>query len=327
MKRQQLRQDWLSGYFSGVPFDLTTASADASFRSYYRVATPHGNYILMDAPTEHEDCRPFIHVLKLLARQDIHVPQLYAQDLAVGLLLLEDLGDELLLDVLNDDNVFTLYGQAIDSLIKIQSTTPSEHIPPYDLALLNQEMALFVDWFLGKHLGITLNDSQQHTINSAFSLLADNALSQPQVLVHRDFHSRNLMRTAAGDIGVLDFQDAVTGACTYDMVSLLKDCYISWPNQVVASLLERFRSAYNQQFNQQITPQQLTRWFDLMGAQRHLKAIGIFCRLNYRDGKKGYLNDIPRTMNYLRDTAAKYEELHAFGTILEDVLPVLADST
>ena len=327
MKRQQLRQDWLSGYFSGVPFDLTTASADASFRSYYRVSTPHGKYILMDAPPEHEDCRPFIHVLKLLAGQDIHVPKLYAQDLAAGLLLLEDLGDDLLLGVLDDDNVTSLYGQAIDTLIKIQSTPPSDLIPPYDETLLHQEMALFVDWFLGKHLGIELSDTQLTTLNTAFKLLADNALSQPQVLVHRDFHSRNLMQTAAGDIGVLDFQDAVTGACTYDLVSLLKDCYIQWPDAVVSSLLEQFRSAYNQQFNQSIGSQQLSRWFDLMGAQRHLKAIGIFCRLNYRDGKKGYLNDIPRTMNYLRDTAAKYEELHAFGAILEDVLPVLADST
>lgn len=323
MKRSEHRQQWLSEYFAGEPFKLNPASEDASFRSYFRVTTAQQSYILMDAPPEHEDCKPFIMVLKLLQQNHVNVPQLFAKDLQQGFLLLADFGNTLYLDQLNAETVDQLYGAAIKSLINIQNTPVSDLLPHYDSKLLLDEMQLFDDWFIQKHLAVTLDEAQTKILKKAFEALKNNAIEQPQVMVHRDFHSRNLMVTSSHSPGVIDFQDAVCGPYTYDLVSLLKDCYISWPEEKVHAICKVYRNQSNHH-PKDISEEQFMRWFDLMGTQRHLKAIGIFCRLNYRDGKTGYLNDIPRTMRYLLDTTGKYPDMIEFGQLLNDIQPKLA---
>ena len=326
MKRRKQRQLWLDDYFKGVAFKTRAASEDASFRRYFRISTDDSSYILMDAPPEHENCMPFVAVQQLLIENNVHVPKLFAADLDHGFLMLSDLGDTLYLTALHEDAQMqeSLYQAAIDALLNIQSITSAKSkLPPYDGKLLMTEMQLFTDWFIDKHLGLQLDAAELTVINQAFKLLLENALEQPQVMVHRDYHSRNLMVTAENSPGIIDFQDAVYGPFTYDLASLLKDCYISWPADTVAEHGRYFLSKYNDQFDANIELPQLMQWFDLMAAQRHLKAIGIFCRLNYRDGKAGFLNDIPRTMKYLLDTTAQYPELEAFNVLLQSIQPVL----
>ncbi len=330
MNRKEQRQLWLAEYFKGTDFKVEAASEDASFRSYFRVTTrlpaEVKSYILMDAPPEQEDCKPFIQVQKLLAAKQVNVPKLYATDLELGFLLLGDFGDQLYLAALEDDpdRHQDLYQAAIDAMLNIQSIEAAQsQLPPYDKHLLLTEMQLFTDWFIGEHLGLQLDESELAVLAETYLQLSDNALQQPQVLVHRDFHSRNLMLVTADNPGVIDFQDAVYGPLTYDLASLLKDCYITWPAEIIEQHCRYFLQHYNQRFNANIELAQLQRWFDLMAAQRHLKAIGIFCRLNYRDGKAAYLNDIPRTMNYLLATAEKYPEFKAFHLLLQAIQPVL----
>ncbi len=326
MNRKEQRQSWLVNYFQDTKFQAKPASADASFRSYYRITTPRKTYVLMDAPPQHEDCRPFVAVSKLLSANGVNVPELYAIDFEQGFLLLEDFGDQLYLSALetNKDLHQTLYTQAIDSILSIQTIKDIKNqLPLYDQTLLMNEMQLFTDWFIGKHLGAVLSSSEQTILNQAFTLLKQSALDQPQVVVHRDYHSRNLMIVDTGP-GVIDFQDAVFGPFTYDLASLLKDCYISWPTEVVQTHCQYFLDNYNEEFKNEIRMSQFMRWFELMAAQRHLKAIGIFCRLNYRDGKAGYLNDIPRTMKYLLATAKKHPELEAFSHLIQNLQTVLS---
>lgn len=335
MNRKEQRQQWLTDYFKGTDFRINPASEDASFRSYFRVSHGGKTYILMDAPPEHEDCRPFIKVLKLLAGNQVNVPELFATDLDQGFLLLGDLGDQLYLTALNDDESLheSLYKKAIDTLLSIQKIAQTEaQLPAYDEYLLMTEMQLFKDWFIVSHLGYFMGSTEIHVLEDAFALLTDNALAQPKVMVHRDYHSRNLMVIAKYSTnsptidttpGVIDFQDAVLGPFTYDLASLLKDCYISWPDEVIEPHCRYYLQQYNNEFNTDIEMPQFMRWFDLMAAQRHLKAIGIFCRLNYRDGKSDYLYDIPRTMNYLLATAAKYPELADFHQLLVALQPSL----
>lgn len=325
MNRHQQRQHWLSSHFTHDNFTIETASADASFRSYYRIKTSNDTYILMDAPPQHEDCRPFIKVLNLLSENHVNVPQIYAQDLAAGFLLLSDFGDILYLSKLNTDTASTMYQDAIETLHQIQHINVEDILPAYDSTLLLNEMALFKDWFIGKHLGLSLTIEQTKILYTTFQILEENALEQPQVMVHRDYHSRNLMVTTEHSPGVIDFQDAVYGPITYDLASLLKDCYINWDNDFIESMCKYFKA--KSPFLLDIDLAQLMRWFDLMAAQRHLKAIGIFCRLNYRDDKPGYLNDIPRTMKYLTDTALKYPELTEFSELLEQIQPKLVTAS
>lgn len=319
MKRQQQRHQWLSDYFTHANFTIEPASEDASFRSYYRVKSSSKSYILMDAPPAHEDCKPFIKVLNLLYKHQVNVPQIFAQDLSTGFLLLSDFGDELYLSQLNQSTATTLYQDAINTIHQIQTIDAQELIPAYDAKLLNHEMVLFKDWFIGEHLGLELTDNQSQILTKTFNLLLENALEQPQVMVHRDYHSRNLMITQENAPGVIDFQDAVFGPITYDLASLLKDCYISWSDELIESLCHYFIKGSSQLAD--VDDNQFMRWFDFMAAQRHLKAIGIFCRLNYRDGKPGYLNDIPRTMNYLLNTASKYPDLAEFSQLLNQINP------
>ena len=321
MNRQEERLLWLSSYFKDNQFKAVPASEDASFRSYYRVTRADQSFILMDAPPSHEDCKPFLKVLDLLSQANVHVPEVFAADLDQGFLLLSDFGNTLYLDVLNLDSYETLYQAAIDTILQIQSIDSQNKVPAYDESLLQTELSLFQDWFIGKHLGIELSYQQSLVLKNTFELLIDNATEQPQVMVHRDYHSRNLMHTAENSPGVIDFQDAVYGPITYDLASLLKDCYITWNEEIITSLCQYFMS--QSKHLQDIEETQFMRWFDLMAAQRHLKAIGIFCRLNYRDGKSGYLNDIPRTMKYLVETAKSYPELYEFSELLADIQPKL----
>lgn len=316
-KRLQQLEQWLSvlGYDG---YQIAPASADASFRRYFRVRYSGESFIVMDAPPEQEDTRPFIRVAELMAEAGLHVPPIRARDIEQGFLLLGDLGDRLYLSVLDAGSVDELYGDALAALLQLQQHTVPDWLPAYDAPLLMREMALFSDWYLQRHLGLELNATQQDTLRHSFEHLAAVALEQPRVIVHRDYHSRNLMLCEPNP-GVIDFQDAVCGPLTYDLVSLLRDCYIAWPREQV----EQWVAAYHQQLRDArlldaaIDFQTFLRWFDLMGIQRHLKASGIFARLNYRDNKPGYLADIPRTLGYVFEVAADYPELAAFVDLLE----------
>lgn len=316
-------QQWTRGQLGWPDADLKPASADASFRRYFRVQQGEESYVLMDAPPEKEDCGPFIHVSQLLLSLGLNVPEILASDLDQGFLLLSDLGTRLYLDELNDSNVDRLYGDALGALATLQSCGPDSGLPLYDRKLLLSEMSLFRDWLISTHLDVTLDKSLQDNLQRSFERLADNALEQPQVCVHRDYHSRNLMLSAGHNPGILDYQDAVTGPVTYDLVSLLRDCYISWPGQRVEEwALGYFELALQSGIMrpEQVNEQQFLKWFDWMGVQRHLKAAGIFARLNHRDGKPGYMNDIPRTLGYVSEVCSRYSELAELGDITETVI-------
>lgn len=326
MKRKKQLKKWLKEQLPqlglSADFSLTEAPEDASFRRYYRVLTADKTLMLMDAPTAQEDCRPFVQIRDMLDGAGILVPQIHAQDFDLGCLLLEDLGSQLFLDLLSLETADDLYRMAMQQIDKMQAIKVNDRLPEYSEALLLQEMQLFTDWFIDQHLGYQLNQQQLEQLTQIQQLLVENALQQPQVFVHRDFHSRNLMWYQQS-CAVIDFQDAVLGPVSYDLVSLLKDCYIAWDDDQVQRWVDGFRQRYNQKNNSDISQLQFLRWFDLMGVQRQLKAIGIFCRLNYRDGKKKYLYDIPRTMSHLTNTCRQYPELEAFGELLDELQPKL----
>jgi hypothetical protein len=307
---------WLGQIVGSRDFTVQPASEDASFRRYFRVKVGDESYIVMDAPPTLEDCRDFVKIAKLLESHGLHVPHIFNADLTQGFLLLSDLGDTLYLSRLNRNSVDTLYGDALDALLSIQTCTPHTELPPYDATLLDREMALFRDWFLLTHLQLTLDTDAESIITETFTQLRASALVQPQVFVHRDYHSRNLMVTDINNPGILDFQDAVSGPISYDLVSLLRDCYIAWPD----SQIDRWVTDYHARL---LTHKLIDadyplfkKWFDWMGMQRHLKAIGIFSRLKHRDGKNGYLKDIPRTLDYVLAVCTHYPELGAFGELL-----------
>ena len=313
-----LENDLLLNIDSCVP-----ASSDASFRRYFRVKGSDGQFIVMDAPPDKENTEPFIRVAELFARSQVNVPAIFQQNRADGFLLLEDFGSECFLDRLNAHNATDLYHSAFDTLFLLQTRTATENsgLPGYDAPLLQRELGIFADWFLNEWLDRPIPAPLWATV---CSLLVASALEQPVVCVHRDYHSRNLMVLTDDSPGVIDFQDAVIGPVTYDLVSLLRDCYIAWPQQQV----EQWMSAYYQRLLQagliDVDPPRFKRWFDLMGLQRHLKAIGIFARLHLRDGKSGYLDDIPRTLNYVTTISATYPELAEFCDFLQhQVWPAL----
>ncbi|MDH3947955.1 MAG: phosphotransferase [Gammaproteobacteria bacterium] len=312
-------QDWLKAVAGIHDYEIAPASADASFRRYFRVRFDDTSRIIMDAPPEQEDCHPFIHVSSLMAGIGLHVPVVLRQDLQQGFLLLTDLGDRVYLSELNTDTVERLYGDALQALLRLQSHGAAD-LPPYDRGLLMNEMELFRQWYLERHLGLQLSEDENATIDAAFTYLADQALQQPRVIVHRDYHSRNLM-VSSPNPGILDFQDAVIGPITYDLVSLLRDCYIAWPRtQVVNWVSQYYRQAQVEGLLENVSEAQFLNWFDLMGIQRHLKASGIFARLNYRDGKSGYLKDIPRTLGYVIDVGKDYPALRPFIELVEHAM-------
>lgn len=306
--------DWLKQCFPTHPFEVEVASNDASFRRYFRVLTEANSFIVMDAPPEKEALTPFIEIAKLLEQQGIHAPHLFAQDLKQGFLLLSDLGKTPYLSVLTENNADLLYKSAIDSILTMQTIqTALLTLPNYDAPLLLRELTLFDQWFLQRHLELTPPDF----LDSLYSLLIDNALQQPQRFVHRDYHSRNIMYLEHASAGIIDFQDAVVGPISYDLVSLLKDAYVQWPADKISHWIEYYceQAVMRQIFTAQAASQ-FVRWFDLMGLQRHLKILGIFCRLNYRDGKPQYMQDLKLTLQYVFSVAEKYPELEALQQYL-----------
>lgn len=309
MDRKQQLEAWLQQVLNNEPFTLTTASADASFRRYFRVHIANRTLIAMDAPPPQEDCRPFVRIAKLLLAAGLNVPEIVAEDVEHGFLLLSDLGDTTYLSVLNAENVSKLYGDAAQALIKMQLASQPDALPPYDEALLTREMQLFPDWYLAKHLDVTLDDAQVAVLQQTFALLNQNILAQAKVTVHRDYHSRNLM-VCDNNPGVLDFQDAVYGPITYDLVSLLKDAYIAWDEEQIIDWVARYwQSAKKAGLPVPLDFGEFYRDFEWMGAQRHIKVLGIFARLYHRDGKDGYLKDMPLVMEYLRKVCGRYVEL------------------
>ncbi len=318
MTRVQQIKDWIHLQLDCDGIALVPISGDASFRRYYRFKLNDRSYIVMDAAPEHEDCAAFIDISARLAAVDINVPQILAQDLARGFLLLTDLGDALYLDSLNQRTADDLYADALDALFTMQTRCEVGSLPNYDESLLRREMSLFSDWLLEKHLALKLPDGLVDEISTIADLLVESALEQPRVFVHRDYHCRNLLQTSANNPGVLDYQDAVLGPITYDLVSLFKDCYIKWPrlrvNQWAGQYCRRLREQADWGA---LEESQFMRWFDLMGVQRHLKAGGIFARLCYRDGKTGYLKDLPRTLSYILDLKRDYPELQGLCCYME----------
>ncbi|MDD5578357.1 MAG: phosphotransferase [Methylobacter sp.] len=314
--------DWLENDLLLTINCCEPASSDASFRRYFRIKTPQGQFIVMDAPPVQENVEPFIKIDKLLAHSQVNVPVIFHQNLSEGFLLLEDFGTECFLDQLTANNATELYQSALDSLFRLQTQTPIQNsgLPSYNEPLLKRELAIFDEWFLNGLMEIDLPDRIR---NSSHAVLIASALEQPRICVHRDFHSRNLMVLNEDSPGVLDFQDAVIGPITYDLVSLLRDCYIAWPEQQVEAWMTGYFQRLDHAGLVECSPAQFKRWFDLMGLQRHLKAIGIFSRLHLRDGKSHYLNDIPRTLHYVTAQAQAYPELSGFSDFLRSqVLPV-----
>ncbi len=309
--------DWVVGQIGHPQVTITQASEDASFRRYFRAANGSHSYIVMDAPPEKEDTATFVDITGRLERAGVNVPHVHARDSERGFLLLDDFGSTLFLHQLNDDTVDRLYADAIAALIKIQGA-PVDGLPAYDEALLRFEISLFRDWLLARHLGIEFTPAQTQSFEQVTTALVENALRQPQVFVHRDYHSRNLMVTAVNNPGVLDYQDAVRGPLTYDLVSLLRDCYIAWPRSLVVDWALTFRDALMRRARPAgQSEREFLRWFDLMGIQRHLKASGIFARLWHRDGKQGFLKDIPRTLNYIVETAPHYPETAPLAELIK----------
>ena len=323
-QRLVLLKTWLADVLETSAFELAPASSDASFRRYFRLRHNGRSLIVMDAPPVQEDTAPFIYVAELLIEQGLNAPRILAKDIRQGFLLLTDLGDTPYLQVLTEVTADRLYGDALSALLHIQQidTGRLDDIPPYDHALLMREMNLFRDWYLKRQRQQILSPAQEQSLDDVFEQLVSSALDQPVVFVHRDYHSRNLMFTEKANPGIIDFQDAVQGPVTYDLVSLLRDCYIRWPRvRVEAWALGYLRDARQAGIvgavDDTLDDEVWLRWFDWMGVQRHLKAAGIFARLNLRDGKSGYLGDIPRTLGYVREVAGRYEELQP----LLDFLP------
>lgn len=318
--RLTLIRDWLTQDLGLSHERLEPASSDASFRRYFRVFTARGSYVVMDAPPGKEDVRPYLEVGALLEALGAHVPHVYESDAARGLLLLEDLGATPYLARLEAaDGADALYADALHVLadIQVRGVAAAQKLPPYDRAALARELALMPEWFCRRHLGFEPSAAEQEVLAHAFEFLITAALGQPQVFVHRDYHSRNLMVVADRNPGIIDFQDALRGPIGYDLVSLLKDCYISWPRARVEGWVGGYRSALTARGVAAAADKQFLRDFDLIGVQRHLKVLGIFARLWHRDGKRGYLLDLPRTLDYVRDTCARYAELSALAAFLE----------
>lgn len=323
MERIQLLDSWIKKQFPARSFTVQPASADASFRRYFRVSFDDQTLVVMDAPPQHEDCTPFLQLAKILAAAGVHVPEILAQNLQEGFLLLSDLGNTTFLQALNSqpDIAHHLYDDATDALVKIQLSHQVKDLPDYDEALLLRELNLFSDWYIAKHLQITLSEKQQVMLRTVFTQILQNNLAQPKVLVHRDYHSRNLM-VASPNPGILDFQDAVYGPITYDLVSLFKDAYIYWDEgQILDWTIRYWEKARRAGLPVSADFAEFYRDFEWMGVQRHLKVLGIFARLNYRDGKAAYLNDMPLVMTYLRKACERYRELYPLLNLLDELDP------
>ena len=315
---EQLRK-WLEARLEGTAFTLEPASADASFRRYFRVTGGGRSWVVMDAPPEREDCRPFVRVAGLLRAAGVNAPRVEAQDIERGFLLLSDFGNTPYLAALNADNADRLIGDAIESLIRWQLASREGVLPPYDEARLRQESDLFAEWYVARHLGVTLSSAQRAALSGVLATIIARALAQPAVYVHRDYMPRNLMVTEPNP-GVLDFQDAVYGPISYDMVSLTRDAFVSWEEERVIDWAARYWEKAKRA-GLPVSPDfgAFYRDFEWMGLQRHLKVLGIFARIRYRDGKAGYLQDTPRFVTYARAVAERYRELAPFARLLDQL--------
>ncbi|MBN8281846.1 phosphotransferase [Zoogloea sp.] len=327
MERSQQLQSWIAAEFPGRPFALAPASADASFRRYFRLtfADDPVSLIVMDAPPSHEDCRPYIKVAELFGATGVHVPKVIRQNLEQGFLLLSDLGSTTYLDALTKDNAHNLYAEALGALMSIQASSQPGVLPEYDRELLMRELELFPVWYVSRHKGITLTEQQTSQLYEVFDRIVDVNLAEPRVYVHRDYHSRNLM-VSTPNPGVLDFQDAVYGPMTYDLASLFKDAYIHWEEDFTLDLLARYwETARELGLPVRADFAAFHRDYEWMGVQRHIKVLGIFARLCHRDGKDGYLKDMPLVLHYLRKACERYGELRPLLRILEETDPTVTE--
>jgi len=311
-QREQLIETWLTTVLRSDRFEISYLAGDASFRRYARVTLDHKSFMLMDAPPEKEDCAPFVRIDEFLDQHQVRVPHIVAKDLDTGFLLLEDFGDVLLSTLLNADTVDHYYLQSFKQLIQLQAIDGTQQLPAYSYDKLMTEMRLLTDWMFPA-LNIHLSEAEQTLVEQTFDLLAKAALNQPQVIVHRDFHSRNLMQLDnETDLGVIDFQDAVIGADTYDLISITRDAYVQWNAEHVYRWFKMFYDLLPETSKQERDFEQFKKDADMMAIQRHIKILGIFVRLFERDGKSGYLKDLPRVMWYLLEESKPYPELQPF---------------
>ncbi|ENX05905.1 aminoglycoside phosphotransferase family protein [Acinetobacter courvalinii] len=319
-QREQLIQTWLHATLQSDLFEINFLAGDASFRRYARIKLQNKTYMLMDAPPEKEDCAPFVNIDEFFDKNGVRVPHIVAKDLTLGLLLLEDFGDVVLSTLLNDKTVDEYYAQSFKQLIELQQVDGQAHLPAYSYEKLMTEMRLLTEWMLPS-LNIQPTEQQLETIEQAFDFLAIEATQQPQVIVHRDFHSRNLMKIEnEQELGVIDFQDAVIGADTYDLISITRDAYVQWNAERVYQWFEVFYNLLPASAKENRSFEQFKRDADLMAIQRHIKILGIFVRLFERDGKSGYLKDLPRVMWYLLEESQGYDELNEFMQFINDVV-------
>ncbi len=320
--RENLLIDWVRNACNNPHATLRAMQNDASFRRYFRVfLSDNTTFIAMDAPPDKENSKPFVNVAQRLFKAGLNVPEIKAIDWENGFLLLTDLGDDLYLPILKENDrikIDRLYCDALAALATMQTCVETDQLPLYDEKLLRFEMSLLPDWFITKHLGIILTDKEQKELDSCFDLLIKNALEQPQVFVHRDYHSRNLLIHSRHNPAILDFQDAVKGAVTYDLVSLLKDAYISFPKEWIDEKVVGYHQLATQMgIISNVSEKEFLKWFDWMGLQRHIKVVGIFARLYHRDGKAGYLKDIPLVLKYIIETADLYPEMHGLKEFMK----------
>ncbi|OAL78995.1 phosphotransferase [Acinetobacter sp. SFB] len=324
-QREQIIYTWITSVLDSDQFEINFLPGDASFRRYARIKLNNKTFMLMDAPPEKEDCVPFVTIDQFFDSQGVRVPHIVAKDLQQGFLLLEDFGDILLSTLLNDDTVDAYYAQSFKQLIELQAIDGTENFPAYSYEKLISEMELLTDWMLPS-LNIQPTQDEQALIKRTFAILANAALAQPQVIVHRDFHSRNLMKIEGEtDLGVIDFQDAVIGADTYDLISITRDAYVQWNTDQVYQWFRVFYDLLPETAKQDRDFEQFKKDADMMAIQRHLKILGIFVRLFERDGKTGYLKDLPRVMWYLLEESKNYAELQPFMQFIQaKVMPKFA---
>ena len=306
-------RDWTRETLDNPNPALSPVAGDASFRRYFRVQDTDKTWVAMDTPPEHEPLTAFLAVNAHLREAGVHVPELHAVNETEGFLLLEDLGDTLYLSILNENSADSLYGDAMAALLRIQKL-PQGPLPVYDAAQLRLELDRFTDWYLDRHLQRNLEEPDRTLIKTTWQQLIDRALEQPHVVVHRDYHSRNLLVTSPNP-GIIDHQDAMWGPVCYDLVSLLRDCYIAWPDEQVEGWVTQYHNDARKAniIDADVSAEQFMEWFDWMGVQRHLKAVGIFARLNHRDSKPSFMADVPRTLGYVRNVCAKYPPLQDFA--------------